>query len=181
MFVGYFPALTQDLSGLFDESEKGYFSSNNLIKINFVPLFQGEVPITYERCFGEYFSLEAGIGIQLPYIIPDYTMYKEDYTDFRDPDPTLHFWLSPKIYFLGGAPESMFVGLQVRKKNYSLWAGNIYFTDLTLIYGFQFFISDHFLMETNFGYGIRKTDDPVNEILEYNITMALAYKVAYAF
>lgn len=180
-FIAILSSSAQDLSGIFEGSEKDYFSSKNLIKINFIPLFQGELPITYERCFGDYFSIETGVGIQLPYIIPDYTMFMEEYTDFRKPDLSFHYWFAPKVFLTGGAPEGFFIGLQLRRKNYHLWAGDVNFTDLTVTSGVMFFNSDHFLTEVNIGYGMRMTDDMVNEILDLNATMALAVKIAYVF
>jgi hypothetical protein len=132
-------------------------NTKNIIKVNFISPIMGDVPFYYERLLGKYIGIEAGVGILLPYYGPEGLGILYEEKEIVDPGLGYSIWVQPKVYFFGKAPEYNYMGFQYRKRHYNLNNGQqIDHIDLTLNFGFQFFITNRLLLDYNIGIGFRQ-------------------------
>ena len=146
----------------------------------------GDLPVYYERVFLKRLSIEAGIGVLLPYYVQEGFGLIEDEKDIIEPDIGYSLWLHPKYYFTDKAPEYGYMGFQYRLRNYNLKSGDkIKYKDLTLNFGWHLFLGKVFLMEYNIGVGFRfkifldKYDIEIEK--KSNIAFPIGFRFGYVF
>lgn len=168
----------QELSEVFNDG--GLRERKNILKVNFIPLFQGELPVYYERVLTKNLSFEVGLGLQLPYYLPDIGMLGDGPLGSEHPSFRVQWWLFPKYYFKE-APEMGFVGVILRQRNYHVEEGDYKVTDIIYSYGLQFFLSDNVMMEMNLGIGYRSLKNLTTNTKEPGFTAGYGLKLGYIF
>jgi len=157
---------TSDISKYFDDGRIS--NAKNVIKFNAISIITGDLPIYYERIINRQISIEAGIGLLLPYYGYEFPKNPDGNQYVSDPDGGYSIWIHPKYYY-GRAPEDGYFGLQYRRRSYKENGFNIVYTDYTVNYGFQYYFGSRYVMDINFGLGIRTEkvpDDFPKEIYE---------------
>ena len=133
--------------------------AKNIIKINVLSIFAGDLPIYYERVITKQFTLEAGVGIILPFYVFEFSgLYSEEQI-ITDPDGGYSFWFHPKIYFWR-APDEMYFGLQYRFRKYYENDMSVTYSDYSINYGYQWILGTHFVVDANIGLGFRVRNLP---------------------
>ncbi len=169
----------QDLSEVFDDG--GLSQRKNLIKINIVPLFQGELTFNYERILTDHITAEVGLGFQLPYYMPDIGMFLNDGSaTIEKPAFSVQWWLFPKYYFQA-APEMGFVGVILRQRKYDTNENDYNITDIMYSYGIQMFKGDKMLIEFNIAIGYRLQKNQTVKLKKEGVAIGYGMKVGYCF
>lgn len=161
----------------------GISTAKNVVKLNLAAIIYGEIPITYERALGDRFSLEVGIGLQLPYYNSELTtIEKED--EIKDPQSGFGIWIFPKYYLHAKAPELNYIGILYRRMEYQLKNEEVIYRDFTYNYGIQTYIHDRLVFDGSIGTGFRSTKYPnqtTNEPDNWNLLVSIGLKLGYLF
>ena len=165
-------------------NDSGLSKRKNLIKLNPISIISGEVPFFYERILSKSLGVEVGVGILLPYYNPEFPeVIWDNSIGVVNPVGGYSWYLFPKIYFGRGAPESTYLGFQVRKRNFDTEEGEMIFTDLTMNFGAQILVRKSLIIESNWGLGFRlktvETDDIKNEV--DGLAFPFVVKICYLF
>jgi hypothetical protein len=166
LFSSFAQSQTTDTNSVAYLMDDGKISSaRNIVKVNLVSPIIGDLPFYYERIVGKYFGLEAGAGILLPFYGPEgLGLFYED-QEIIDPVSGYSLWFQPKLYLLGKAPQYSYMGFQYRKRHYNLKSKQeIEYLDLTLNFGFQFYLWKRLMLDYNLGIGFRQRKYPVYHV-----------------
>lgn len=165
-------------------NDGGLSKRKNLIKLNPISIISGEVPFFYERIFSKSFGMEVGVGVLLPYYNPEFPeLIWDNPIGVTNPVGGYSWYLFPKLYLGRGAPESTYVGFQVRKRNFDTDVGDKVFADLTVNFGGQSLVFKSMILELNWGLGFRLETDEANDIKNEVQGLALPFiiKICYLF
>jgi hypothetical protein len=147
----------------------------NLIKINPLLIFNGDIPIYFERRLGDKYSVEAGLGItHTDYIyeafhIDDYYYYDEDF----ERNAKIGYSVSGSFKYYPSnytkALDEFYFGPEIRHRRYntevtdcgtSSLTGYLpefrVLTDFKFVVGYIFYISDNVVVDLYGGIGMRK-------------------------
>lgn len=177
---------SSDVSYYLDDGKKG--SAGNIIKINLASLLPGDLSFSYERKINKTFSIEGSAGLLLPYYTPEAFGIFTDRQEIIDPQGGYSFSIQPKIYYAGKGFDYVYTGLQYRRRHYNLEDGvEIEFSDFTINYGYQFFITGRWMLDYHLGIGFRfkkysGLSPKAGQRAEIGgIVMPLALKIGYNF
>ncbi len=155
-------SLTNDIDSYFEDG--GIKNAKNVFKINVLSLVNGDLPIFYERAISNVFSIELGVGILLPYYIPEPPLLIKQIGTNNPPaakDVKIGYslYINPKIYFSHSAPTGFYIGFQWRHRSYKLPLKKLVYNDLIFNLGYVFNPKKRFVIEPNFGLGYRFIND----------------------
>ena len=204
------------------DKKKSTPSHVTIVKINPLLYINGEIPVFVERYFGNIgksdfgFGLEAGLGVTGH----DYIKFSSDLLPIEYPasfvdkyanstyKAGITFRGAAKLYFDSDFPEGMYIGAEVRLKNYNLsytatdntlapgpYTLHDNFFDVVGLYGKQFEITDNLIFESYSGIGIRTMHlDYINKIAGLSgftaekatfttksVIYAVGFKIGYCF
>jgi hypothetical protein len=173
----------EDVSIYFNDS--GYSKRKNLIKVNLLALVQGDLPISLERVITKGISIEAGVGVMLPYYTPNlFELLIPDERTIKNPDLGFSFMVQPKFYIIyKEAPEYSYVGVLYRKRFFSQNNQKINFDEIAITYGFNLFLgkSNTVLFAYETGLGLRITTNKTTDRKTYLPCFPLNFKLGYIF
>ncbi len=151
---------TVDLSYYFEDG--GISESRHVFKLNIFTIYYGELPLHYEYVVSESFSVEAGVGLLLPYFVQDPILEYMDWPLIVNEGIGYSLWLFPKYYFRKGAPELNYAGIQFRQRNFNAENQKVIYTDLTVNYGVQLMLGRRIAIDYVVGAGVKiAREDPV--------------------
>ncbi len=133
--------------------------AKNVFKINLTSFLSGDLPVYYERVLTKQFSIEAGVGVILPFYVFEGSNIYSDEQIITNPDGGYSLWIHPKLYFWR-APEGMYFGLQYRYRKYLQDNAVVRYSDYTINYGYQWILGTHFVLDANIGAGFRIRNIP---------------------
>ncbi|MCK4662030.1 MAG: hypothetical protein KAT68_04150 [Bacteroidales bacterium] len=169
-----------DISYYLDD-DRGISDGRNLVKINFLSIINGDIPVYYERILSKSIGIEVGVGLLLPYYCFEISnLFSED-TKIENPDYGYSLWIQPKYYFQQKAPELNYFGIQLRQRNYNQDNQTIVFTDLTINLGLQFIIRKRIIFDYNVGVGCRFINEKSADINKSfgGLAIPTAFKLGY--
>lgn len=179
---------TTSLAYIFDDG--GLSEAKNVLKINLATIIVGDVPISYERVFGNSVAIEVGIGSLLPFYNSDLSevLFEDETLDesltIDNPKGGRSFVIFPKFYSKQEAPLSVFYGIKYRDRRYTFESKeDVKIIDITFNSGIQYHLKGKLVMEVNYGLGFRtrqqEGSNPGQD--QTNISFPLAIKTGYLF
>ncbi len=172
----------KDNSYYFDDS--GISEAKNIVKLNILSIINGDLPLYYERILSKSISIEVGVGLLLPYYIPELPqILSEEASDIKNPDLGYSLWIHPKLYIFHEAPELSYIGMQLRRRNYNQDYQTFRYTDITVNYGIQFIVGKRIVFDCNIGLGlfINAKKSTLNDSYIDGIALPLGVKIGYLF
>ena len=171
-----------DNAKYFDDG--GISEARNAVKWNIGAMLTGDLSVLYERMFTDRFSVEAGVGVQLPFYVTDIGLWVE--TDLPLEKIAVSgghdLWLSPKALISLGREDMghAYMGLLFRKRKVKVDADfTMVFTDFSYIGGYQFFVGTKWLLDLGAGVGLRLLD--LNEERFHIVSLPFVCKLGYIF
>jgi hypothetical protein len=112
---------------IFDEEDMGKYDSSkrlggkNAIKFNPLLLFNGEIPLYYERAINSYFSAEIAVGMTFRDYLGDIGRYFNDDSERENQKINSHFSYKLALrYYPGGVVlDGLYFSVEYANRNYS--------------------------------------------------------------
>jgi len=160
IFVFFNLAFSQNANDqYFDDG--GISTAKNAVNVNLASIIVGDFSIGYERDVTNYFKLEFGVGVLLPYynteLLP---YYLEDGVNNQiiNPKSGYSFFVYPKIHMVTEYLKGLSYGLMYRHRNYTLESNdNVRYNDYSFMIAYRFSILKYFVIDSSYGFGIRNT------------------------
>ncbi|MBC7451254.1 MAG: hypothetical protein H7259_07170 [Cytophagales bacterium] len=171
----------KDISYYLDDG--GISTNRDIIKVNIPSIITGDLPFFYERVLSRSIGIEAGVGILLPYYVPEIPITFISDVSVKNTDGGYSLYLQPKYYFTHRAPEDIYIGMQVRRRTYFEDKISTVFTDLILNFGSQAHIKKNLIIDVSYGVGFRIITDAEENLHNTidGIVMPVAVKLGYSF
>jgi hypothetical protein len=146
----------EDLSYYFDD---GGISTGLLLKTDILSSLRGDVPLIIEKKLGPQLTIEGGVGLILPYYIPD--LPSMAFVDISNELQNNRFGSSIRLQlkFYNDAPENRYWGLRYHRRNYY----EVKVNDLVFTSGLQRIIGQRLLIDIALGLGIRTQNSRGNQ------------------
>lgn len=176
------------LAFYFDDD--GISVSKNIVKVNAAAVVNGDLPIHYERVLGNVIGLEVGIGLLLPYYLPDLIELTAHLSGesilIKDPGFGRSLWGQLKYYYADEGVEGRYIGFQYRTRKYKqpIQPAEVVHSDIVVNFGGQYIIGKRMLLDASLGLGnrFRRETTSSGEITkETALVMPLAIKLGYLF
>ena len=175
---------TNSLDYYFDDN--GISEARFIIKTNLFSVINGDLSIGIETPLSKRFSIEGGLGYQLPYYFSEPGYLLLDQKDFIDISPKNGYsiLLQPKYYLLPNYPEMSYISLWYRRRHYNQKNGqSLQNIDLAVTWGVQFFIGAKAMIDFQYGFGLRHNkgllDTSNSHPSKYTLAMPIALKIGY--
>lgn len=150
----------RDNSYYFDD---GISQEKGILKVGAFAIIKGEIPFSYEMPITRSLTIEAGVGLLLPYNIPEWPNRPLFNFDSQERDMGYSLMIHPKYYILQSYPESVYVGLQFHKKEFEQEDELIKYVDTTLLFGYQWIIGEKYTLDIQYGAGYRAAESGASE------------------
>lgn len=134
----------------------GISRAKNLIKIEPLKLYEGNLQLNYERYIAENWSLEVGAGVLLNYYnqpIPWNWLAKVEDEDctLNNPNTGLSLMVAPRFYAAEWS-ESFYFSIPL---NYKFYPKQMHLIDCTVTFGWQKIFDNGILIDLSAGLGMK--------------------------
>ena len=163
---------TEDIAHYFNDN--GTSERKFIVKFGALSAFGGDAPLLVEFPINKHISLEAGAGVLLTSYIPPFPgRAMLDFSKIDRKNGGYSLWLHPKHYYKQSYPESFYQGILIRKRSFEEDNTQIDYTDLLLNSGVQYLIRGRFVIDLQYGLGLRLPQNAAAERHSENFLMTL--------
>ena len=167
-----------------------YFNDNlheekGILKLGVYSIIEGELPFSYELPITRSLTVEVGVGLLLPYYMPEFPNNRKLF-DLETQKRTMGYSLliCPKYYIQQSYPESWYVGIEIRKKEFEQKAETIKYVNTAFIIGHHWLMGQRTILDVYYGVGYQAAesggsnthlDNPTtnNIIIPFNIKLGI--------
>jgi hypothetical protein len=164
--------------------DDGPKSGDNQVKIDVLTIVFGELPVSYERAITDNFSLEIGVGILLPYHVPEFVSGVEK---FETVDGGSTFRIEAKYLEDYNSRIKRFYSLRFRQRNFKLPTEDLKARDLSFLSGIQMMVGKGIVLDYyvglgyQFGDGDQAEEESFGETLDQRIFIPFGAKIGIIF
>lgn len=168
---------TSSLDKYFDDGLKPLGDASWIAKLSVSESVTGNLSFCLERSFGKLFSLEFGVGVLLPYHLPDYYelislvsnggRYEFD-DEFKTVKGGWSWRINPRVHVSSfsffsddSAPYGVYYSLLLRQRyfnidyaHYNSSYESMLLTDMDIVIGEQIHLKKNFLLDVYIGSGV---------------------------
>lgn len=155
ILIAAFPAIAQNNKNILKYMDDvGIAKSKYMGKLSLTSLYEGEIGLSVERLVTDYMSIEAGVGLLLPYykdpILRNLLTNSnpEDFT-FDNPKTGYSFMVNPR-YYTNDYSEGFYCSLPLR---YKIYPGQLHLFDFSGNIGMQWVWDYGLVLDISAGIG----------------------------
>lgn len=129
----------------------GRAKATDVLKTDPVAIYQGTVPFIWEHLFGDYFSLEMGAGVVLPFYNRPLLHFGGGENSLTSPHWGGSVYLSPKYIFGQGSLDAFYAAIPLPLRWYP---GQLALFDPALVFGRQWLFNSRLTIDVSIGFGV---------------------------
>ena len=180
MVSGSIIAQTETIKKVDDLFDESGLEAADVIKFNLQSIFNGTLGLSYDKTISNSISVEAGVGLLVPFYIRDIAMPLTDDLGVDENTYGSSFYMQAKYFMAKQAPLGNYCAVQFRNRNYIQSGVKMHHNDLVVMFGAQHIFNDKIAIDYNVGLTFYKSNILTDyEGIELEIGLPVSLKIGY--